>query len=178
MLVYGGNTYTLSRVVKSALPTGKWENEESVYTFNADGSGEIISKDGKTGVPLMYEVSADTTENNTPATYEMPDENTLVLVYGGSTYTLSRVVKSAFPTGKWENGESVYTFNEDGSGEIIGKDGKTGVALTYEVSADTNEITMHIGSAENNTPATYETPDENTLVLVYGGNTYTLARSE
>ena len=44
----------------SAFPIGKWENEQSVYTFNVDGSGEIISKDGKTGVPLMYEVSADT----------------------------------------------------------------------------------------------------------------------
>ena len=82
--------------------------------------------------------------------------------------TLTRVAERSV-VGSWENEKTVYTFNADGNGFIDDKETGTGVAFTYE-TAKANAITMHIGSAAESEEVTFETPDENTLVLTYADN--------
>ena len=159
------------------FPVGAWENDEAVYTFNADGSGSVEDKVSGTAAPFAYEIaktgaltlhigSADESEE---VAFETPDDNTLVLTYAdNNVVTLTRVAERSV-VGSWENEKTVYTFNADGNGFIDDKETGTGVAFTYE-TAKANAITMHIGSAAESEEVTFETPDENTLVLTYADN--------
>ena len=172
---------------KVAFPKGTYQNDEVKFTFNDDGTGEYIDRDTDIGAPLSYTENEDSNTLNVSfgspndtreVSYEVPDENTLVLIYDSHNYTLTKVEDDENDNtsiiGTWSDGSVAYTFNDDGSGEVFDYGTKSGTPFTYELSGD-NNITLHVGYKDNTGKATYSVSGT-TLTLKYdNGKTYTLS---
>ena len=84
--------------------------------------------------------------------------------------------KVPFPTGTFVNDEVKFTFNDDGSGEFSDRDSETGVPIKYTENEDSNTLNVSFGAPDDTQEVSYEVPDENTLILRYSNNNYTLTR--
>ena len=180
------NVQTTEAAEKVAFPTGTFENEEIRYVINKDGSGEVVHKDNGTGVAIEYKEKTDSNtvtvsfgspDDTEDIAYEVPDEDTLILKYAdGKTYTLKRAEKEdnddkgkTSLAGTWSDSSVTYVFREDGSGEIT--DNNKGIGTPFEYEVDGKNITFHMGSADDNTKATFSISG-NTLTINYAdGNT-------
>ena len=117
---------------------GAWENDQVVYTFHADGSGETAAADTGTGAPFAYDVNGDTLtirangpENPETVTFALTDKDALTLTFAdGRTVALTRVDTSKAVVGTWKNDDVIYTFHADGSGETT--DPATGTGAPFE----------------------------------------------
>lgn len=86
--------------------------------------------------------------------------------------------------GKWTSQESflgvvtetVYQFNEDGTGTMSTKLG-VGIAMNYTISDNSLTITSNVLGLENTKVYTF-TIEGNTLTLIDGDNTTVLTKSE
>ena len=167
------NVVTLTRVAERSV-VGAWEDDKTVYTFNADGNGFIDDKETGTGVAFTYEkakanaltMHIGSAGESEEVAFETPDDNTLVLTYAdNNVVTLTRVAERSV-VGSWENEKTVYTFNADGSGSVEDRENGTAAPFAYEI-AKAGVITLHLGSADASEEVAYETPDGNTLILTF-----------
>ncbi len=169
-----------------SFTAGLWESENAYFTFYDGNSGNVIYKDTEMGVGFEYEVDgANVTfhmgavDDNTPATAEQTSSGDILLTWeDGSTDTLTFVPDktvddflsdsgsfAGFAEGEWVSDANTYTFYDEKSGNVVGNESGTGVGFEYEIDGST--VTFHMGAVDNNTPATAEQTDENTVVLTW-----------
>ena len=178
-------TITLTRAVEENPIVGTWKNDDVVYTFNVDGTGETADPATGMGAPFEYEISGDTLtirangpENPETATFTFTDNDTLKLTFADNkTVTLTRTVEENPIVGTWKNDDVVYTFNVDGTGETADPATGMGAPFEYEVSGD--KLTIRANGPENPETATFTLADDTlTLTLTFADNkTVTLTRA-
>ncbi len=70
--------------------------------------------------------------------------------------------------GSWSDGDDLkYVFNVDGSGSLTQVKADLSVSFQYELDAENGKIVFHMGSAEDNTPASYSMTDGTHMTLTY-----------
>ena len=84
-----------------------------------------------------------------------------------TTTTAAEVKATTFKAGNWDNDGNIYTFEADGkSGSVEYADGMGGVPFEYEINADGSAV-FHMGSVDDNTPATVKFTDENNATITW-----------
>ena len=91
----------LTRAAEENSIVGTWKNDDVVYTFNVNGTGETTAPATGMSAPFEYDVNGDTLtirangpENPETAMFALTDKNTLVLTFAeGSPITLTRDVR-------------------------------------------------------------------------------------
>lgn len=169
-------------VSDAVLPVGKYtgvsENGIRHYTF-FEGGGNYIDDSMGIGSSFAWEINGNnitvhigSAENTTDAVIEWTDENHFNLVWEDGTTEKFSPENAELPTGKYigesENDVRYYNFF-DGGGNYV--DSSTGIGSAFAWEINGNNLTVHIGSAENTTNAVIEWTDENHFNIVWEDGT-------
>ena len=160
---------------------GTWKNDDVVYTFNTDCSGETADPTTGMSAPFEYDVNGDTLtirangpEDPETATFAFSDDMLTLTFADGKMAALKRAVETKAVVGTWKNDDVIYTFNADGSGEI--EDPETGMASPFEYEVNGGTLMISTGGPESAEAVAFTLTDK-TLVLAFEeGGSITLTR--
>ncbi|MDE6849256.1 MAG: D-alanyl-D-alanine carboxypeptidase family protein [Ruminococcus sp.] len=169
-------------VADAELPTGKYigESEKGIRHYNFfEGGGNYVDNSIGTGAAFAWEISGNnvtmhigSSDNITNAVIEWTDENHFNLIWENGTTERFSPESAELPTGKYiaesEKGVRYYNFF-DGGGNYVDSSTGTGSAFAWEING--NNVTVHIGAADNTINAVIEWTDENNFTLIWEDGT-------
>lgn len=155
---------------------GVWESTDRIFTFYDDTSGNVIEKASQTGVGFEYEPDSNglvfhlgSADSNTYTGAEAVDEHTVILTWeDGTAETLRYLTGREFcglRAGVWKSDTNTYTFYNESSGSVV--DNEYGMGVPFEFEPDNGGLLFHLGNASDDSPATVNAIDENTVELTW-----------